>query len=55
LDGVRKKGGFKVHAMMDAFSGAVKFAWITEARVHDQRFIYHLKLVSKSWVIFDKA
>lgn len=24
LDGARKKGGFKVHAMMDAFSGVVE-------------------------------
>ena len=55
LDGARKKGGFKVHAMMDAFSGAVEFARITEAREHDQRFLYHLKLVANSWVVFDKA
>ncbi len=40
---------------MDAFSGAVEFAWITQARQHDQRFIYHLKLVPNSWVVFDKA
>lgn len=55
LDGARKKGGFKVHAMMDAFSGAVEFARISEAREHDQRFLYHLKLVANSWVVFDKA
>jgi hypothetical protein len=28
----QEKGGFKVHAMMDAFSGVVEFARITEAR-----------------------
>jgi IS4 transposase len=55
LDGARKKGGFKVRAMMDAFSSAVEFARITEAREHDQRFLYHLKLVANSWVVFDKA
>lgn len=55
LDGSRKKGGFKVHAMMDAFSGAVEFARITEAREHDQKFLHHLKLVANSWIVFDKA
>lgn len=55
LDGARKKGGLKVHAMMDAFSGAVEFARITEAREHDQKFLYHLKLVANSWIVFDKA
>jgi hypothetical protein len=55
LDGARKKGGFNVHAMMDAFSDAVEFARIIEGRNHDQRFLYHLKLVANSWVVFDKA
>ena len=55
LDGARKKGGFKVHAMMDAFTGSVEFARITEAMEHDQRFLHHLKLVANSWVVFDKA
>lgn len=55
LDGSRKKGGFKVHAMMDAFSGVVEFARITEAREHDQKFLYHLKLATNSWIVFDKA
>ena len=55
LDGSRKKGGIKVHAMMDAFSGVVEFARITEAREHDQKFLYHLKLAAHSWIVFDKA
>lgn len=55
LDGARKKGGFKVHAMMDAFSGVVEFARITEAREHDQKFLHHLKLKPNSWIVFDKA
>ena len=29
LDGARKKGGFKVHAMMDAFSGVTEFVRMT--------------------------
>lgn len=44
LDGARKKGGIKVHALMDAFSGVTEFVRMTEAREHDRRFLYHLKL-----------
>lgn len=55
LDGGRKKGGFKVHAMMDAFSGVTEFVRMTEARVHDQKFLYYLKLRANSWIVFDKA
>lgn len=54
-DGARKKGGFKVHAMMDAFSGVTEFVRMTEAREHDRKFLYHLKLVPNSWIVFDKA
>lgn len=55
LDGARKKGGIKVHAMMDAFSGVTEFVRMTEAREHDRKFLYHLKLSANSWLVFDKA
>lgn len=55
LDGARKKGGIKVHAMMDAFSGVTEFVRMTEAREHDRRFLYHLQLPANSWLVFDKA
>lgn len=55
LDGSRKKGGIKVHAMMDAFSGVTEFIRLTEARVHDQKFLYYLNLPANSWLVFDKA
>ncbi len=55
LDGGRKKGGIKVHAMMDAFSGVTEFVRMTEAREHDRRFLYELKLAAGSWLVFDKA
>lgn len=55
LDGARKKGGIKVHAMMDAVSGVTEFVRMTEAREHDRRFLYHLKLPANSWLVFDKA
>lgn len=40
---------------MDAFSGVTEFVRLTEAREHDQKFLYHLKLVPNSWIVFDKA
>jgi len=55
LDGGRKKGGIKVHAMMDAFSGVTEFVRMTEAREHDRNFLYHLKVPAGSWLVFDKA
>jgi hypothetical protein len=55
LDGSRKKGGIKVHTMMDAFSGVAEFVRMTEARVHDRKFLYHLDLPANSFIVFDKA
>jgi len=55
LDGARKKGGIKVHAMMDAFSGVAEFVRMTAARTHDRSFLYHLDLAKNSWIVFDKA
>lgn len=55
MDGGRKKGGIKVHAMMDAFSGVTEFVRMTEAKEHDRKFLYHLKLAANSWLVFDKA
>lgn len=54
-DGGRKKGGIKVHAMMDGFSGVAEFVRMTEAREHDRRFLYELQLTANSWLVFDKA
>lgn len=54
-DGAKKKGGLKVHAMMDAFSGVTEFMRMTEAKEHDRKFLYHLKLPANSWLVFDKA
>lgn len=55
LDGSRKKGGIKVHALMDAFSGIVDFARITASKEHDRKFLYHLRLPAHSFIVFDKA
>ena len=55
LDGSRKKGGIKVHAMMDAFSGVTEFVRITAAKVHDKTFLHNLKLLPDSFIVFDKG
>jgi hypothetical protein len=55
LDGSRKKGGIKVHALMDAFKGIVDFVRITAAKEHDRRFLQHIKLPADSFIVFDKA
>lgn len=55
LDGSKKKGGIKVHAMMDAFSGVVEFVRITAAKAHDRLFLYKLDLPANSFLVFDKA
>ena len=55
LEGNKKKGGFKVHAMLDAFSGVTEFVKITSARMHDKNFLRHLKLQKDSFIVFDKA
>ncbi len=54
-EGARKKGGIKVHTMMDAFSGVAEFVRMTAAREHDRKFLYQLDLPANSWLVFDKA
>lgn len=55
IDMSRKKGGIKVHALMDAFSGITEFVRMTAAKEHDRKFLYHLNLAPKSWIVFDKG
>ena len=55
LDGSRKKGGLKVHALMDAFSGIAEFVRITEGKLADRKFLHHLDLPAGSFVAFDKG
>lgn len=54
-DGSRKKGGIKVHTLMDAFSGVADFVRMTSAKLHDKNFLAFLKLEPNSFVVFDKA
>ena len=40
---------------MDAFSGVASFIRMTEAKVHDRKFLAHLSLETGSFLVFDKA
>ncbi len=51
----KKKGGLKVHMMIDVHSDTAKFARISEAKMHDKKFLRHLALPSGSMIVFDKA
>jgi hypothetical protein len=51
----KKKGGLKVHMMIDAHSDSAKFVKISEAKSHDKNFLKHLVLPTGSMIVFDKA
>lgn len=51
----KKKGGLKVHMMIDVHSDTAKFARISEAKMHDKKFLKHLTLPKGSLIVFDKA
>jgi hypothetical protein len=51
----KKKGGLKVHMMIDVHSDTAKFACISEAKMHDKKFLEHLNLPQGSMITFDKA
>ena len=51
----RKKGGLKVHMVIDAVQSIGRFIKITEAKVHDKNFLKELNLISHSMVVFDRA
>lgn len=51
----KKKGGLKVHMLIDAVQQVGRFIKITSARVHDKNFLKSLELISHSMVVFDRA
>jgi hypothetical protein len=51
----KKKGGLKVHMLIDAVQSVGRFIKITQAKVHDQCFLKSLELISHSMVVFDRA
>ena len=51
----KKKGGLKVHMLIDAVQSVGQFIKVTEAKVHDKNFLKSLELVSHSMIVFDRA
>jgi len=51
----RKKGGIKVHMLIDAVQSVGKFMCITEAKVHDKNFLKDIRVPRRSMLAFDKA
>jgi hypothetical protein len=51
----KKKGGLKVHMLIDAVQSVGRFIKITAAKVHDKNFLKSLELISHSMIVFDRA
>lgn len=51
----KKKGGLKVHMLIDAVQSVGRFVKITAAKVHDKNFLKSLVLISHSMIVFDRA
>lgn len=51
----KKKGGLKVHMMIDAHADCAKHVNISEAKMHDKKFLSKLNLTAGSMICFDKA
>lgn len=51
----KKKGGLKVHMLIDAVQSVGRFVKITAAKVYDKNFLKSLELISHSMIVFDKA
>ena len=54
-DDGKKKGGLKVHMLIDAHSDTPEFVKISEAKSHDKNFSKYLNLPAHSMVVFDRA
>jgi len=51
----KKKGGLKVHLLTDVHSDSAKFANISEAKMHDKKFLSKLSLSKGSMITMDRA
>ncbi len=54
-DDGKKKGGLKVHMLIDAHADTPTFVKISEAKCHDKTFIQYLALPAHSMIVFDRA
>ena len=51
----KKKGGLKVHMLTDVHNDTPKFVKISEAKMHDKKFLTYLNPPKGSMLVFDKA
>ncbi len=51
----RKKGGLKVHMLIDAVQSVGRFIRITESKTHDKNFLKDIQVPKYSMLVFDKA
>lgn len=51
----KKKGGLKVHMLIDAVQSVGRFVKITEAKSHDKNFLKSFDISAHSMLVFDKA
>jgi hypothetical protein len=54
-DDGKKKGGAKVHMLINAFEQVGQYIKITNARTHDKKFLEGLQVKEHSLLVFDKA
>ena len=54
-DDGKKKGGLKVHMLTDVHADTAIFAAVSEAKMHDKKFLAHLNPSKGSMLVFDKA
>ncbi len=51
----KKKGGLKVHMLIDAVQSVGRFIKITAAKIHDKNFLKEVELKAHCMVVFDRA
>jgi len=51
----KKKGGLKIYMLTDVHADTAIFAKISEAKMHDKKFLQHLNPSKGSMLVFDKA
>jgi hypothetical protein len=52
----KQKDGLKVHTLTDIHADSVKFVKMSEARMHDKKFLQHIDCLSAGcMLVFDKA
>ena len=52
----KQKGGLKVHMLTDIHADTAKFVKMSEARMHDKKFLQYLKcLTAGCMIVFDRA